>query len=780
MRRPGWAFCVEALLLLLVLPRAAGGTAFFSWRRSLQVLTDGETVLNGVLNLFTKEGVAACEGSCKGAFATAFGIDEVSVGCVCPMSTSASDADRRRNLMGDGKRPTSTSDSAEQNNGSSDRRSLRGQRRRWLAETNSSEPVAFSARIAGGLAGGAAALDLLSESGWSAVASAFGVDEDELEISTLTVTPPASTNSTETLEVITDFFDASDISIVSSMSTTEGTDWAGGGRGVALFLAMFVLLLMTFCCCGFLAGLLLWKAQKHGGGAVGAEKFFKSHLPERNSFRWGEQPTADGNPRRSEPHSSEGASPNGPLLGLVDAQDSSNRSPSRESVSHEGDEAAGGGVDHRKATSTSSAAVAPESSSKSRGASGGDLGKELESPGAAGRGGVTQQTAAAAAAAAPAATAGGRDEEGAIPRNVSMEESVGTNPLYKTAAPYSRSTNESQSEQTPGRSRFSTFLGNATPSRLRRLASRVAKSPALSASSRRSKPSSASRHSRSGGSSTRSRRHRRQGSFPGAYSQRNSSELDHQRPPADPVYTFMIKTIAAKGFKFMTTTEIAFCAMRMYSHFRRTEGNYKRLTVMQNAENVPPVYEIIWQCDGTSEGNPEGESRFFSSTSGTDAEQQKSLLACLLALSWDGSTSSRKTLQRALTPTRPSKVPSPEDIFWDEFKDSTDALSGDDEMVVVARMVLLVAESANKPGQDGVSSGASSSGVPPGATAGGGEEREKEGIEHGDIMQALSGAHLREIGIAIKEARPGWQEAHVQVRMRVCVCCGFAEWRHTL
>lgn len=177
MLRPGWAFCVEALLLLLVLPRAAGGTAFFSRRRSLQVLTDGETVLNGVLNLFTEEGVVACEGSCKDAFATAFGIDEVSVACVCPMSSSASDADRRRNLMGDKK---AASDSAEQNKGSSGRRSLRGQRRRWLAETNSSEPVAFSARVAGGLAGGAAALDLLSESGWSAVASAFGVDEDEV------------------------------------------------------------------------------------------------------------------------------------------------------------------------------------------------------------------------------------------------------------------------------------------------------------------------------------------------------------------------------------------------------------------------------------------------------------------------------------------------------------------------------------------------------------------------------------------------------------------------
>ncbi|CAM9777623.1 unnamed protein product [Scytosiphon promiscuus] len=343
-----------------------------------------------------------------------------------------------------------------------------------------------------------------------------------------------------------------------------------------------------------------------------------------------------------------------------------------------------------------------------------------------------------------------------------MQESGGTNPLYKTVAPYSLSAQGSQAEQTPGRSRLSTFLGNATPARLRRLAGRMTpKSPALSGSSRRSRRSGTSKHSRSGSSSS-SRRHRRQGTFPGAYSQRNSSELDHQRPPADPVYTFMIKTIAAKGFKFMTTTEIAFCAMRMYSHFRRTEGNYKRLTVMQNAENVPPVYEIIWRCDGVSDQNPQGESRFFSSTSGTDAEQQKSLLACLLALSWDGSSSSRKTLHRALTPTRPSKVPSPEDIFWDEFKDNTDALSGDDEMVAVARVVLLIAESANQPGQDETSS--SSSTTQARSASGDQEEGAKStGIDHGDIMQALSGAHLREIGIAIKEARPGWQEAHVQL-----------------
>lgn len=86
-------------------------------------------------------------------------------------------------------------------------------------------------------------------------------------------------------------------------------------------------------------------------------------------------------------------------------------------------------------------------------------------------------------------------------------------------------------------------------------------------------------------------------------------------------------------------------------------------------------------------------------------------------------------------------------------------------MVAVARVVLLIAESANQPGQDETSSSSSAAA----ARAASGDQQQEgnkgTGIEHGDIMQALSGAHLREIGIAIKEARPGWQEAHVQVRL---------------
>ena len=44
---------------------------------------------------------------------------------------------------------------------------------------------------------------------------------------------------------------------------------------------------------------------------------------------------------------------------------------------------------------------------------------------------------------------------------------------------------------------------------------------------------------------------------------------------------------------------------------------------MKNAENVPPVYEIIWICDAKYEQLAQGQSRFFSTGKGTDAEQEK-------------------------------------------------------------------------------------------------------------------------------------------------------------
>lgn len=53
------------------------------------------------------------------------------------------------------------------------------------------------------------------------------------------------------------------------------------------------------------------------------------------------------------------------------------------------------------------------------------------------------------------------------------------------------------------------------------------------------------------------------------------------------------------------------------------QGNYKRLSIMKYAENVPPVYEIIWMCDVGPDQLNGGQSRFFASTRGTNAEQQK-------------------------------------------------------------------------------------------------------------------------------------------------------------
>lgn len=82
-----------------------------------------------------------------------------------------------------------------------------------------------------------------------------GNDDRQMEISTLTVTPPSSGNATDTLEVITDYFDASDIDVVVAGETVT---WAGGARGVALFLALLVLLSGTCCCCVCVALGMLW------------------------------------------------------------------------------------------------------------------------------------------------------------------------------------------------------------------------------------------------------------------------------------------------------------------------------------------------------------------------------------------------------------------------------------------------------------------------------------------------------------------------------------------
>ena len=147
--------------------------------RALQLLSEGDSVVNGVLNLFTTEGVAACEASCKVTFAAAFNVAEASVGCVCPEAEDTTARfrgrwRRRRQLVGEHS-PADDVDGRENNIRNISRRKLRG-----LAELDAPAAAAFSARIPGGLAGGAAALELLSASGPGAVASSFGLEESEV------------------------------------------------------------------------------------------------------------------------------------------------------------------------------------------------------------------------------------------------------------------------------------------------------------------------------------------------------------------------------------------------------------------------------------------------------------------------------------------------------------------------------------------------------------------------------------------------------------------------
>lgn len=112
-------------------------------------------------------------------------------------------------------------------------------------------------------------------------------------------------------------------------------------------------------------------------------------------------------------------------------------------------------------------------------------------------------------------------------------------------------------------------------------------------------------------------------------------------------------------------------------------------------------------------------------------------------------------------------------------QDSTDALSGDDQMVVLARVILLMAESSNKPASDISYDRDAKARGSLGSSA---REANEDGVEYADIMKALSASHLREIGISLKTSRPGWQEAHVQVGFCVfllfyCFFYMFLFWR---
>lgn len=139
--------------------------------RALQTSSSSDdegTVINGVLLLLSAEAVSACDSKCKEGLATAFGVEQSAVGCICP------EAQRRRALSSaDGTRMGAilgryTADER-------DPRSLRG-----LAEEDEGQGAAFSVRVPGNLTAGVSALEAFALTGWTEVASAFDVQGSEV------------------------------------------------------------------------------------------------------------------------------------------------------------------------------------------------------------------------------------------------------------------------------------------------------------------------------------------------------------------------------------------------------------------------------------------------------------------------------------------------------------------------------------------------------------------------------------------------------------------------
>lgn len=138
--------------------------------RALQTSSNFEesTVISGVLQLLSAEAVSSCESKCEEGLATAFGVEQSYVGCVCP------EVRRRRGLSSaDGTRMDAilgryTADER-------DPRSLRG-----LAEEDEGQGAAFAARVPGNLTVGVSALEAFALTGKAEVASAFDVQESEV------------------------------------------------------------------------------------------------------------------------------------------------------------------------------------------------------------------------------------------------------------------------------------------------------------------------------------------------------------------------------------------------------------------------------------------------------------------------------------------------------------------------------------------------------------------------------------------------------------------------
>lgn len=183
--------CLLGLAVLLVVGRPVFSQISSSLSSPQATASSSDTVVNGVLELVSNAALRACDSACKKGLATAFGLSEDFIACLCPDTPSVSSASntRRRHLSSSDYDGGHDSDEMldlnaypsvfrdEQDEG---QEVAGGRYLRELAVRDVAGSAAFAARIPGGLEGGAASLEEFSSS-LSLVASAFGVDESEVK-----------------------------------------------------------------------------------------------------------------------------------------------------------------------------------------------------------------------------------------------------------------------------------------------------------------------------------------------------------------------------------------------------------------------------------------------------------------------------------------------------------------------------------------------------------------------------------------------------------------------
>ncbi|CAM9694310.1 unnamed protein product [Pylaiella littoralis] len=147
------------------------------------------------------------------------------------------------------------------------------------------------------------------------------------------------------------------------------------------------------------------------------------------------------------------------------------------------------------------------------------------------------------------------------------------------------------------------------------------------------------------------------------------TDLTEATPPHDdPIYTEMIGTLGLFGTFYMSTEDMNFCAMRLYSNFKQAQENMERHAILDSIDVMPEIYDILRHCE---------ESHLTA--------DEKSLLATQLAPHWTNSEEARRALETAVVYTEAEA----DAEFWQGLQVATDALSRYDQIIVTARIVLM-------------------------------------------------------------------------------------------